>query len=715
MSKGRTPKSTAKKPKTKDIDTAESDSMLEIESKEKMDTMLDAVVHRVRNLHYMPQGILAMKSSPTSKYVAVSREGGAVELVDPSQKFRIVSSISGLRERSVDSLTWVSTNMDKGGPTTRDEGLLFGASRDGTVFRLDFEAMSHRSTMNAGGGAILTMEAITLKGKGTKRRLFAVGCEDGTARILEYTEPEETIIQVAALSMGGNSASPVLSLSWNQANQVLLGSVSDGTIRRFDCTNFERQIYKSSNVRITVENYGRRTPTRVWSLLLLDDMTIVSGDSLGHVQFWDGKLGTLLRSYDQNPERADVLTLCVNKKQTHVFASGIDSRVVCFKKQDGRWISTTAQRPHTHDVKALCIYSKRKSSGSNMEFLASGGTDTKLCTYVVDSFKEIRPKKYFPWPSTSPIHLAKTGRIIAMRRDHSIDLYNIKDRNSVNDMFSAQPGQPKSEKNHKIGTIDINSAYNLVCSTISNKGDLLAISDGAGLMLFSLSYTKDGKKNSVSAKLVNLPAKAKQPCSAILFSDDGGALICASVEGPIIILSIDSTSLGDHDLNIEIIHSFDDFVSDVVPISQLAISPDGKWLAAGKNMLGNGAIHIFAIDGNGTPETSYKHWWPLPELEAPQSCIKFWDDPDVETTLVVGCANNAFYMFDIRERCLSEWSQDAGIPIQKKMPRELVNQADYPVRLVFNPASPSKFVMVSNHLNCSGANRKYKDSLSMVL
>lgn len=35
----------------------------------------------------------------------------------------------------------------------------------------------------------------------------------------------------------------------------------------------------------------------VWGLVFLPDHTIVSGDSAGKVQFWDGHTGTLIRSH----------------------------------------------------------------------------------------------------------------------------------------------------------------------------------------------------------------------------------------------------------------------------------------------------------------------------------------------------------------------------------------------------------------------------------
>lgn len=35
----------------------------------------------------------------------------------------------------------------------------------------------------------------------------------------------------------------------------------------------------------------------VWSLVFLSDHTVVSADSAGKVQFWDGHTGTLIRSH----------------------------------------------------------------------------------------------------------------------------------------------------------------------------------------------------------------------------------------------------------------------------------------------------------------------------------------------------------------------------------------------------------------------------------
>ena len=53
--------------------------------------------------------------------------------------------------------------------------------------------------------------------------------------------------------------------------------------------------------------------------------TLVSGDSAGRVQFWDGMHGTLLFGFQQHA--ADVLTLAATPAGDAVFASGVDHQV----------------------------------------------------------------------------------------------------------------------------------------------------------------------------------------------------------------------------------------------------------------------------------------------------------------------------------------------------------------------------------------------------
>ena len=133
--------------------------------------------------------------------------------------------------------------------------------------------------------------------------------------------------------------------------------------------------------------------TKVWALNVLQDYTVISGDSLGHVQLWDGRHGTLLKSFSQHT--ADVTCLAISSDEKSIYASGFDHKIILLKRvqdcsksrngalidpweedveddsmaierdeeediepTDGEWVYVCNQRPHTHDGK----YSKRRRS-----------------------------------------------------------------------------------------------------------------------------------------------------------------------------------------------------------------------------------------------------------------------------------------------------------------------------------------------------------------
>lgn len=63
----------------------------------------------------------------------------------------------------------------------------------------------------------------------------------------------------------------------------------------------------------------------IWSVRVLPDGTLVSGDSLGNVQFWDAQHGTLLQGFARH--RGPVLALAALPDGHTIFASGVDNQV----------------------------------------------------------------------------------------------------------------------------------------------------------------------------------------------------------------------------------------------------------------------------------------------------------------------------------------------------------------------------------------------------
>jgi U3 small nucleolar RNA-associated protein 4 len=743
--------------------------------------IMDVKVHRLRFLKLHPRSILSMASTTTTTSIhfptitnnssynetqqqrhparlAISREGGSVELLSPQDRWVTIGHIPGVRGREVDAMVWIygghrrdndvddnNTSNDNVSGTTKqhqfhrirhiDEQLrLFGCSRDGTIFELDFATKRQTNVIGSGGGGVFCLSTMCYRGRSTKADsvesfgdgYFAAGCEDGTIKIYDAfgSNGGGVVSGLPTLAATLPSAgSAILSMAWlpgpngnggGMGGSAIFAAVADGTIRRFDCVTsivtgpistgsiiapakgtISISYRWKSTLRMTVENRGLRQSTKVWALQALSDGTVISGDSLGHIQIWDGMSGTMTQTFDHNESGADVLCLAVSEDETKIFASGIDSSVRCIQRKSStsndeglsKWISSNSHRKHSHDVKALAICHKEVHNSSNpLELLVSGSVDTRICSYVVRDFKSIRPKIWYNWPSLSPISVSRAQRLIAVTRDNRIDVYRLADD------CTRTVGLPETRDESKclVKTIAIQSPFNLNCSVISDDGKFLAASDAVSLYVFSLVVEDDGGILDVRPTKISLSGDCKHPATALRFVK--GHLICATNIGPINVLAISSDK-------VVLKHVFKEHMMDWsatshhFPIVSLDVCSDGKWLAARRFSSEKGAVHVFKLPIND--DGSYQHWWALPQMDAPTTCIKFLGGGgSSESSLAVGCSNNEFYIYNLDRRSLSHWSNDMGVPCLKKLPKELSSRSEPVTRIVSSPSSPQRFILV---------------------
>mmetsp|Transcript_23111 Transcript_23111/g.28355 ORF Transcript_23111/g.28355 Transcript_23111/m.28355 type:complete len:1032 (+) Transcript_23111:30-3125(+) len=703
-------------------------------------SMMDVKVHRIRCLNYIPRAILCLAPSPTSsssttttpftpQLLAISREGGGVTLCTPSERYRTISSIAGLSTRPMDALVWIQTTNNN------TNSICVGGSRDGTVAILDFGRGIQRNVVNVGGGAVLSLVSMGSQ--------VGVGCEDGSIRILDGELGLVTTLPTAG--------TVILSLAYHP-NGLLFAGCADGTIRRYDRTNSGGGITSGNSgwragLRMTTTSQPQArksanilsTSISVWSLVVLADYTLIAGDSGGNVTFYDGRQGVYQTHFLHNEYRADVLTVTKSRNERQVFASGIDNCVVCFEllqnddNTSGRWLMTSKQRPHTHDVRSLATL---HDTDGGHEILVSGGVDTKLCSYQLDQFLERRPRKIFPWPTHSPVQLSSQGsgnngvvssgnsRLLIMTRAECVDLYILPllpttatttttaTMDAVNSDGLTQIG---SIRLHEEGTTD--AAYNIHTSRLSPDGTWLVVGTNHGMRLFSLSLSQTIDEETICEIVhVDVPSVVQTMiCSSFGFTPDNENLVCAdSLTDSLTVLT-----LGEE---VSVRHTFRDLLpteDDVpttatVPISQLEFSHDGQWMAVLRNSLHSNTTSGDAIDVFNL--TTMHHWWTLPKLQtAPTAsteivtnttqnrtnysitALKFLGGsatgtttPSTSTTqtrpvqpsLIVTCIDSSFYLFNVGPKTLSEWSQDAGIPIAPNLPPNLVSKFDYPTHIV---------------------------------
>jgi len=187
---------------------------------------------------------------------------------------------------------------------------------------------------------------------------------------------------------------------------------ADSTIRKMD-VHSGRCLF-----RITLDEYKSRS-TLVWDLKYLSNEIIVSADSLGKVQLWTGKHGTLRQSFQLH--LADMLTLAVNEEEDTIYASGVDHKVVRLQKvksKQNNWVKSGEVRQHTHDVRSIAL--------SNTGLMASGGLDTQLILCPTDSFEIDSCVRYLPFSDSSKrFSIASKANVLMLQTNMSLKFWQL--------------------------------------------------------------------------------------------------------------------------------------------------------------------------------------------------------------------------------------------------------------------------------------------------
>lgn len=471
-------------------------------------------------------------------FVCVDGDDDNDSLIDPRQRGTSLGGNNSTKKQ-VDSLVWLSEAYENARDlreANRMEPLLFSSSSSskkndinfadnkhtpyrrlygacqstGSLFEIDYHSQSliKNKIVGSGGGAIFCLSSHPTSFDCAGMGYICAGCEDGSVRIfnqdleLKWTLP--------------TTGAPIISICWQRSTKdtiqthgnkgysteeeedkvcALAGSIiyagcADGTIRKYDCFSSSNNLVRwKASYRITlIESGNSEASTKPWSLQVFSkNGVLVSGDSLGQVQFWSPEGGVLQDTFIQNQQLTPVLDVCIEPMhERQVFASGIDSRVICIEqttdflhrknsRSQDRWKLAQNKRPHTHDVRSLIITSRiaptltssqkqagtpgkrtingeKKASSSALALssdsssswirkvfpvLCSGGMDTKLCHFDiinVASAKVRRTYSYFgkicvaqQQHNEQKNSSNKDGKtiIISVQRENKIDFYQI--------------------------------------------------------------------------------------------------------------------------------------------------------------------------------------------------------------------------------------------------------------------------------------------------
>lgn len=292
------------------------------------------------------------------------------------------------------------------------------------------------------------------------------------------------------------------------------------------------------------------------SLCLASDGTVVTGDSLGHVKFFDARTATLLQTFTAH--QADVLCMAISPLGSSVYTSGVDQRTVEFtlissgttdtaNKVQEKWVITSTRRMHSHDVKALTIepsqdlleYARRNGKPSvpnRVPILLSGGIDMTLvmCTAAppglnlenlaaastsrstihrnpisssgILTFADTFQRRLAYVPSSTRggarVTLCAAKRWLFLRRDTGISIWSVDQAISKvterqeplsASLYAQQPAPPINEPQYtKILDMALQCHTSLISSAISHDGTWLAISDLYTTKIYKLEVLDGG-------------------------------------------------------------------------------------------------------------------------------------------------------------------------------------------------------------------------------
>lgn len=308
---------------------------------------------------------------------------------------------------------------------------------------------------------------------------------------------------------------------------------------------------------------GRADPnqaTIVWCIDVLNDFTIVSGDSRGKVTFWDINIGSQIDFVHASV--ADIMCLGVSEDRKSFFCSGIEQIVKKYASvkitkagsEVDQWVRCAKRsKIHTHDVLAMLAIGD--------ELLISGGIDGFLSFADQDLKHFERAGPYLKRPFAEA---AEESRMLLLKYVNYLEVWKLaagtelvdetKEITDDDSVFSAEEDGPKvvtlaKKMNplYRLGLLpekllELRSKNDetVVCCSISCDGRWIAYSTMSVIRLFRFESQENSKP---IIKLIKTAPTSLKPCHSMIFSKDSSTLITLDGEGQCAVFSLDADTV----------------------------------------------------------------------------------------------------------------------------------------------------------------------------
>ncbi|PVU93664.1 hypothetical protein BB561_003119 [Smittium simulii] len=524
-------------------------------------------IHRCRFADYVPKSINSIRFTPKTwsgrPYMAVGRANGDIELWNCVNGFSLERIIPGPTGINLESMVWshqieLSENDKLLYDTEAEQKSaladiiatpprLFTAGLNGAIIEWCLSTMLPKTAVDSYGGAVWCMSV------NNAQTIIAVGTDDGYVRLFDIADGNLSYLR---------SLDPIerriLSMCWSNDDSYIYCGSTDGSIRKYD-VNKGQIVSRMTTIR------GKKDVPLVWSVVMLPDNTLVSGDSRGNVIFWDTLVDVALQFFTSHS--ADVLCLEYDQTLDAVYASGVDQKVVQFLpssdyssvKNDNdlnlnndnhaegpkTWVQVGSRRAHTHDIRSIAV-----NSSNNINAIVSGGVDGRISIIKASKFIHSSQIHMPAFPTNNNVlKISETNQIMIMQMENELKLWKLASNNNT-DINSVGKSNSNAQLLIKL---QLQTASSIVTSAISSNGRLVAVSDNREVKLFKvigdfnnpeticLEKIEDFFKinDTIFKSLAELPRFATQ----LHFTSDNKKLIIATSELILYVISIDERTI----------------------------------------------------------------------------------------------------------------------------------------------------------------------------
>lgn len=603
---------------------------------------MESKVHRVRYYNPKPESINCVSYNKSSKHIAVARADASIEIWDLSYAPYLVKFIPGVENGSVEALGWVSDR-------------LLSTGLGGALVEWDLNKLSVKTTVLLTGYAAWCLDV------NSSNSLVAVGTEQGYVNLYSV-ENEEIIYKKLFDKQEGR----IMCCKFDKTGNILVTGSID-TIRVWNVETGH------ATCRMLASRRGKETI--VWSLAVLSDNIVASGDSHGRLTFWDRTLGEQIESYTTH--KADILSIAVSEDEKSLYCSGVDPVIINFikvanganKQSSLQWVKNVQRHIHEHDVRALVL---------NEERLVSVGADGYLTLSSYPPKWVMRIPPMIPAPRSS---VCVKNKLLLLRYSNHIEVWklgnyasengkvvfnnsstnqsngNTENRtkaqieqdtaiailDKANNDYKAKRSLKLTDNPVKLVAVQTKGNKQIKCCELSPSGEFILYSTDSAIRMLKLDTDEDQFNTSLSKLPV---AGAAESCSRLAFSADS-RLAAAHCQDQLLMLQLDASAgaIAHHAI------ALDKYLK-TTSLLHLHIS----------DACASGAVYMVAADTQGSiavwakGKRKFEHYVTLPKYKCIPSALTV---DAARENLIVVYVDQKLVEYQLVAKKFSEWPNKA--------------------------------------------------------